>query len=249
MRFDILTIFPRILDSYVRESILKRARESGLVDIFFHNIRDYASDKHKTVDDTPYGGGPGMILKIEPLYNCLADVVGSDITEKRIQKMSNVKCQMSNDMKIILLSPQGEQFTQQKAEELVRYEKLILICGRYEGVDARVKYLVDEEISIGPYVLSGGELPAMVVTEAVARLVPGVLGSADSLLVESHGANKKDDGSASVSRHVVEYPQYTRPERFEPIPGVSWRVPEVLISGDHKKIDEWRRGAMEGKQG
>ncbi|MBI4359583.1 MAG: hypothetical protein HY564_00625, partial [Candidatus Jacksonbacteria bacterium] len=154
------------------------------------------------------------------------------------------KCQMSNDMKIILLSPCGRQFNQSIAEEFLGFDQLVLICGRYEGVDARVQNFIDEEISIGPYVLSGGELPAMVVVEAVTRLVPGVLGSADSLLVESHGTNKKDDGSASVSRHVVEYPQFTRPETFEPIPGVSWRVPEVLLSGDHKQIDEWRRKEM-----
>ena len=233
MHFDILTIFPNILDSYVNESIIKRARDRDFVTIAFHNIRDYTNDKHCSVDDTPYGGGPGMILKIEPVYKCLVDVIGDPYLGDRAR------------LKLILLSPQGSQLTQEKVEEFVKYERIILICGRYEGVDARVKNFIDEEISIGPYVLSGGELPAMVVVEAVTRLVPGVLGSADSLLVESHGTNKNDDGSASVSRHVVEYPQYTRPETFEPIPGVSWRVPEVLLSGDHKKIEEWRWGKME----
>ena len=224
MHFDILTIFPNILDSYVNESIIKRARDRGFVTIAFHNIRDYTDDKHCSVDDTPYGGGPGMILKIEPVYKCLVDVIGDPYLGDRAR------------LKIILLSPQGSQLTQEKAEEFVKYERIILICGRYEGVDARVKNFIDEVISIGPYVLSGGELPAMVVVEAVTRLVPGVLGSADSLTVESY--------ASGVSRHTIEYPQYTRPETFEPLPGVSWRVPEVLLSGDHKKIEEWRRGKM-----
>src|SRR3989338_6145625 len=226
MHFDILTIFPNILDSYIDESIIKRARDRGFVTIAFHNIRDYTNDKHCSVDDTPYGGGPGMILKIEPVYKCLVDVIGDPYLGDRAR------------LKIILLSPQGSQLTQEKAEEFVKYERIILICGRYEGVDARVKNFIDEEISIGQYVLSGGELPAMVVVEAVTRLVPGVLGSADSLTVESY--------ASGVSRQKIEYPQYTRPEVFEPLPGVSLRVPEVLLSGDHKKIEEWRRGAMEG---
>lgn len=242
MRFAILTIFPHILDSYINESILKRARERGFVDITFHNIRDYASDKHSTTDDTPYGGGPGMILKIDPLYNCLIDIVGSRVIEERIRRIQNSKFKIQNDsskLKIILMSPCGKPFDQSKAEELTQCDRLVLICGRYEGVDARVKYLVDKEISIGPYVLSGGELPAMVIVETVSRLVPGVLGSADSLCVETYGTNGN-----GVDKHTIEYPQYTRPEVFEPAPGVQWRVPEILLSGDHKKIEEWRKGEM-----
>ncbi len=232
MHFDILTIFPNILDSYVNESIIKRARDRGFVTIAFHNIRDYATDKRRSVDDTPYGGGPGMILKIEPVYKCLVDVIRNHYFGDRAR------------LKIILLSPQGSQLTQEKAEEFIKYERIILICGRYEGVDARVKNFIDEEISIGQYVLSGGELPAMVLVEAVTRLVPGVLGSADSLTIESYASDSKKNDTHQVSRHVVEHPQYTRPEIFESTHGVSWRVPEVLLSGDHKKIDEWRRGEM-----
>lgn len=238
MRFDIVTIFPHILDSYVNESILKRARERGFIDIVFHNIRDYATDKHKTTDDTPYGGGPGMIMKIEPIYTCLFDIVKGGVMEERIRRIQSD----SSKLKIILMSPQGNQLTQQKVEELVHYDHIVLICGRYEGVDARVLNFIDEEISIGSYVLSGGELPAMVIVEAVSRLVPGVLGSADSLTIESYAALKTKNDPHGVGRHAVEYPQYTRPEVFHPIPGVSWRVPEVLLSGDHKKIEEWRRG-------
>jgi tRNA (guanine37-N1)-methyltransferase len=145
----------------------------------------------------------------------------------------------TQNLKVILLSPQGIQLTQEKTEELARYERIVLICGRYEGVDARVLNLIDEEISIGPYVLSGGELPAMVVVEAVTRLLPGVLGSADSLCVETYGAN-----GSGLGKHAIEYPQYTRPEVFEPIPGVEWKVPEILLSGDHKKIEEWRKERM-----
>src|SRR3989339_1148225 len=230
MHFDILTIFPNILDSYINESIIKRARDRDFVTIAFHNIRDYTNDKHCSVDDTPYGGGPGMILKIEPVYKCLVDVIGDPYLGDRAR------------LKLILLSPQGSQLTQEKVEEFVKYERIILICGRYEGVDARVKNFIDEEISIGPYVLSGGELPAMVVVEAIARLLPGVLGSPESLHEESF--NPGEGQTDASSRQIIEYPQYTRPEKFEAAPGISWQVPEVLLSGDHKKIEEWRRSQM-----
>lgn len=256
MHFDILTIFPNILDSYINESILNRARERNVITIEFHNIRDHATSKHAHVDDVPYGGGPGMIFKVEPIFRCLETVAGREAVAQRIMRQGlidgNKKSPseavgqaIDKNSRIILMSPQGVQLTQQKAEELAQYKKLILICGRYEGVDARVRYLIDEEISIGSYILSGGELPAMVVIETVARLVPGVLGSADSLAMESYSPlpDKKND-PLCASREWVEYPQYTRPEIFEPIPGIQLRVPEILLSGDHKKIEGWKRGQM-----
>jgi tRNA (guanine37-N1)-methyltransferase len=260
MHFNILTIFPNILDSYINESILKRARERNFIMIDFHDIRDYATGKHAHVDDTPYGGGPGMIFKVEPIFRCLEKVAGREAVAQRIMRKELIDGNKKSageavplgahkEPRIILMSPQGAQLTQQKTEELAKHEKLILVCGRYEGVDARIRYLIDEEISIGPYVLSGGELPAMVVVETVARLVHGVLGSADSLAVESYfdplrnSSNKKND-PLCASRRQIEYPQYTRPEIFEPIPGVQLRVPEILLSGDHKKIGEWERWQM-----
>lgn len=251
MHFDILTIFPNILDSYINESILKRARERNFITIEFHNIRDYSLDKHRSVDDAPYGGGPGMIFKVEPIFRCLEKVAGSKAVTQRIMKTESKNRRINSageaggqtankESRIILMSPQGAQFTQQKAEELAQYKKLILICGRYEGVDARARNFIDEEISIGPYILSGGELPSMVVVEAVARLVPGVLGSADSLSVESYSFYDTKNDPLYASRLRTEYPQYTRPEIFEPTTGIEWRVPEILLSGDHKKIEEWK---------
>jgi len=240
MQFDILTIFPQILDSYINESILRRAQEKGAVKINFHDIRKFTEDRHKQVDDTPYGGGPGMIFKVQPIYECLQDVLGKAVVAKRAGR--HVTHNMKHKTKIIMMSPRGKQFDQKEAEELSKLDQLILITGRYEGVDARVERFVDEQLSIGPYVLSGGELPAMVVVEAVARLLPGVLGSADSLSVESFGNQK-----SGIIRHLVEYPQYTRPEIFKPAKGIKWRVPEVLLSGDHKRIEEWRKKQMQKK--
>ena len=231
-----------------------------MVAIDFHDIREHADDTHNSTDDTPYGGGPGMIFKVEPVYRCLEKVVGKEELEirfkkqglriknkeARIQKDEAVCAQQTTAQKtrIILMSPGGARFTQAKARRLAKNNRIVLICGRYEGVDARVRNFIDEEISIGPFVLSGGELPAMVVVEAVARLVPGVLGSAESLLVESYAPDKKNAASLPMSRQRQEYPQYTRPEAFEPMQGISWRVPEVLLSGDHKKIAQWRLDNM-----
>jgi len=216
MQFDIITIFPKIFDSYFNESILARARKNKLVKIDVHNLRDYTEDKHKTVDDTPYGGGVGMVLKIEPIYKILKKIV----SRKRVK----------NKTKIILLSAKGKKFDQAMARRFSKLDKLILICGRYEGVDERVaKYLVDEEISVGDYVLTGGEIPAMVVVDSVSRLIKGVLGNKESIKEESF--SKKD---------YLEYPHYTRPEIFSPDKKTNWKVPEVLLSGNHQKIEEWK---------
>ena len=209
MKFNIITIFPRILDSFINESILKRAQKAGQIEIITHNLRDFATTKHKTVDDTPYGGGPGMILMIEPIYKMLKSI-------KRKKKS-----------RVVLLDPAGGQFNQKKAQEYSKLDQLIFVCGRDEGGGARGDKFIDEKISIGPYILSGGELGAAVIVEAVARLLPGVLGSADSLQYETFSGEKYD---------VVEYPQYTRPEKFK-----SQKVPDVLLSGNHQKIEEWRK--------
>jgi len=219
MKFDIITIFPDILTSYSEESILGRAQKKGLIEINFHDLRDYAIDKHKTTDDAPFGGGPGMVMMAGPIYQTIVAL--------------NEKCKMKNEKfrkRIILLSPKGKKFDQKMAKRLSKYDQLIFICGRYEGVDERVKkYIADEEISIGDYVLSGGELPAMVMTEAVSRLIPGVLGNKESLESESH-TNVGD----------LDFPQYTRPAEFITSDGKKLKVPEILLSGDHAKIKKWR---------
>jgi len=204
--FTVITLFPGMFDSPLAHSILKRAREKKLIDVGFVDPRDYTSDKHRTVDDTPYGGGQGMVMKPEPLVAAIEDV------KKKTQRP-----------KIVLLSPQGKLFDQAEAARLAREEEIVLVCGRYEGVDERVKGFVDEELSVGDYTLSGGELPALVVIDAVARLIPGVLGNAQS---------PEED---SFSDGLLEYPQYTRPEEFR-----GMKVPEVLLSGDHEKIRRWR---------
>lgn len=212
MRFDIITIFPEIFSSYFSESIIKRARERGLVKINIHNLRDFTTDKHRTVDDVAYGGGPGMVMRVEPIFNALKKIKSAGPRGKKT--------------KVILLSAKGKKFDQAMARRLSKQNRVILICGRYEGVDERVaKYLADEEVSIGDYVLTGGELPAMIIVDATARLLPGVLGKKESLKEESF--NQPD---------YLEYPQYTRPEKFK-----NWKVPSVLLSGDHKKIDQWRK--------
>ncbi len=209
MNIDILTLFPQMFESPFSSSILKRAIDHKLASINIHNIRDYTHDNHHTVDDYAYGGGAGMVLKPEPIF----------------EAVESIKKQALDTLPIILLTPQGRLFSQQIAQELSTYSHLILICGRYEGVDERVReHLVTDEISIGDYVLSGGELAAMVVVDAVVRLLPGVLGSEASLLDDSH-----IDG-------LLEYPQYTRPAVYR-----GWPVPEVLLSGNHAQIAKWRR--------
>lgn len=214
MRIDILTLFPEMFQGPFDASILKRAIERNLVSINLHNIRDYSHDRHSTVDDYPYGGGAGMILKPEPIFEAVEAV-----------KSAAADGEKSDSWPIVLLSPQGRLFNQRIAAELSSYERLILICGHYEGVDERVcEHLVTDEISIGDYVLSGGELAAMVVVDAIVRLLPGVLGSPASLIEDSHNEG------------LLEYPQYTRPIAYR-----GWSVPEVLISGNHAQIAKWRR--------
>jgi tRNA (guanine37-N1)-methyltransferase len=216
MRFDVISIFPHLFDSLLKESFIKKAQEKGLIKIRIHNLRDWAKDRHKTVDDRPYGGGLGMVLKVEPIYKAI----------KKIKLKAK-----SQKPKVILFTPRGKKFNQNLAYSLSHLNQLILICGRYEGVDERVaKYITDLELSIGDYDLMGGELPAMVVIEAVSRLIPGVLGKPE-LLKER----------ITKEKGFIEYPQYTRPEIFEPKKGVKWRVPKALLSGHHKKIAEWRK--------
>ena len=208
MNFDILTLFPEMFEGPFSTSILSRAREKKLININITNIRDYTEDKHNTTDEPPYGGGAGMVLKVNPIYKAW-----NDINAKNKEKVHTV-----------LLSPQGKTLNQEKVKELSSYNNLTLICGHYEGVDERVrKSIVDEEVSIGDYVLTGGELPAMVLVDAVSRMVDGVLGDEDS--------SKKD----SFYEGLLEHPHYTRPREFE-----NMKVPEVLLSGHHARIKRWR---------
>lgn len=205
MKFDIVTLFPELIDIYKNNGIIGRAVENGLFEFGYTNLRDYSEDKHKKVDDYPYGGGPGMLLKPEPMFNAL------DAIKK-------------HNSYIIYLSPKGSLFNQNKATELSKKDHIILIAGHYEGIDQRIidKY-VDEEISVGDFVLTSGELPVLMIVDAVGRLLPGVLGSDESAIEESH------------SNNLLEYPQYTRPESYQ-----GMDVPEILLSGHHKKIEEWR---------
>ena len=214
MQIDILTLFPQMFQGPFSPGIFQRAIDHKLVGVNIHNIRDYTHDKHHTVDDYAYGGGAGMILKPEPIFEAV-ESIKSDISLE----------EKSGGLPVILLTPQGRLFSQEIARELSRHRHLILICGRYEGVDERVReHLVTDEISIGDYVLSGGELAAMVVVDAVVRLLPGVLGSEASSLDDSHSSG------------LLEYPQYTRPAVYR-----EWSVPEVLLSGNHAQIAKWRR--------
>ena len=213
MKFTILTLFPEMFSSIFSCSMLKRAVDKGEICIEYVNIRHYSKDKHKRVDDVPFGGGPGMLMSCEPLFLCIEDV------KKKALKRS----------KVIYLTPQGKRFTQIRAEKLSKsYDEIILLCGHYEGIDQRVRdNLVDEEISIGDYVLTGGELPAAVLVDTVSRLIPGVIGKESSVLEESF--------SKALSRKR-EYPQYTRPQEFR-----GMKVPEVLLNGNHKEIEKWKR--------
>lgn len=223
MKFDIITIFPKIFDSYFSESIIGRAQKKKIIEIKTHNLRDYAEDKHQKVDDTPYGGGAGMVLKIEPIWRCVQSIK-SQIPNPKSQTNPKFKTQ-NTKKRVILFSAKGKKYTQADARRLVKYDNLILICGRYEGVDERVaKYLADEEISIGDFVLTGGEIPAMILVDSVARLLPGVLGNAESARGESHS-----------KAGYLEYPQYTKPEDFQ-----GWKIPKILLSGHHKEIEKWR---------
>jgi tRNA (guanine37-N1)-methyltransferase len=210
MRFDILTLFPSMLESPFEESMIGRAVGQGLISIEVHNLRDYATDKHRVTDDTPYGGGGGMILKPEPIFQAVEAILGDD---------------SSPSVPIILLSPQGRLLTQQIAWQLAAFSRILLVCGHYEGVDERVRtHLVSDEISIGDYVLTGGEIPAMVLVDAVSRLIPGVLGDPKAPVRDSH------------AQGLLEHPQYTRPPVFR-----GQAVPEVLLSGNHAAVEVWRR--------
>ncbi len=216
MEINILTLFPQMFTGPLSESIIKRAIEKDIVKINLVNFRDFAEDKHKTVDDTPYGGGAGMVLKVNVLDDAIQSIAGKNREEYHV----------------VLLTPQGERFSQRKAESLVQKKKLILICGHYEGFDERIReHLIDEEISLGDFVLSGGEIAAMAVTDAVVRLVPGALGKDESSSEESFSL-KDEEGNV-----LLEYPQYTKPFEYK-----NWKVPEVLVSGNHAEIKKWRLG-------
>jgi tRNA (guanine37-N1)-methyltransferase len=208
MQFDVFTLFPNLIQPYLEESILQRARERGLVTVNVHDIRAWTSDKHHVTDEPPYGGGGGMVMKPQPIFAAVEGVLGSPPA-----------------CPVILLTPQGRLFTQQVAAELVQQPRLALLCGRYEGIDERVRaHLVTDEISIGDFVLTGGELPALALIDAISRLIPGVLGDPDGAFDDSHATG------------LLEYPHYTRPPEFR-----GWGVPPVLLSGNHAEINRWRR--------
>jgi tRNA (guanine37-N1)-methyltransferase len=208
MEFDVFTLLPDVFPPYLESSIIQRARQRGLIDVRVHNIRDWATDKHHVTDDEPYGGGGGMVMKVEPVFAAVESVLGP-----------------GNDCPVILMTPQGRVFNQKIALELVQNPRIALICGRYEGVDERIReHLATDEISIGDYVLTGGELPALILVDAISRLLPGVLGDPDGPFDDSHATG------------LLEYPHYTRPPEFR-----GWGIPEALLSGNHARINAWRR--------
>jgi tRNA (guanine37-N1)-methyltransferase len=213
MEFDVFTLLPEVFPPYLESSILQRARQRGLMDVRVHNIRDWATDKHHVTDDEPYGGGGGMVMKVEPVFAAVESVLGP------------LAHQEVGGCPIILMTPQGRVFNQAVATELVQHPRLALICGRYEGVDERIReHLATDQISIGDYVLTGGELPALILIDALSRLLPGVLGDPDGPFDDSHASG------------LLEYPHYTRPAEFR-----GWGVPEILVSGNHARIARWRR--------
>lgn len=224
MRFDIITIFPEVFDSFFQYSLINKAQNNGLVKVKAHNLREFSKDKHKTVDDKPFGGGRGMVMKVEPILKAVENCV-------KISGLRQIDAKnKTKKTKVILFSPRGKKFNQKMATQFSKLDQLIMICGRYEGVDERVaKYIADEQISIGDYVLMGGEIPALAVVEATARLIPGVIGKPS--LVKNR---------ITKTKGFVEYPQYTRPEQVE-INGKNRKAPKVLMSGNHKKIQEWRQ--------
>jgi tRNA (guanine37-N1)-methyltransferase len=217
MQFEVFTLLPEVFPSYLETSIIKRARERGLIDVRVHNIRDYAHDKHHVTDDTPYGGGGGMVMKPEPVFEAIETVLGLIADPTQLKPAPNIP--------IILLTPQGRVFNQSIAQELSQHPQIVLLCGRYEGIDERIReQLVTDEISIGDYVLTGGELPALILIDAISRFLPDVLGDPTGAQDDSHAMG------------LLEYPHYTRPPEFR-----GWKIPEVLLSGAHAKIDKWRR--------
>ena len=215
MQFEVFTLLPEVFPSYLETSILKRARKRGLIEVHLHNIRDHTRDKHHTTDDVPYGGGGGMVMKPEPVFEAIESVLG--ITPPHAPPGAGCP--------IILLTPQGRVFNQSIATELSQHPRIALLCGRYEGIDERIReHLVTDEVSIGDYVLTGGELPALILIDAVARLLPDVLGDPTGAEDDSHAMG------------LLEYPHYTRPPEFR-----GWNAPDILLSGDHAKINRWRR--------
>lgn len=218
MLFDVVTLFPDLIHQYCDESIVGRGQAKGALTVRAHDFRIFSDNKWGHVDDKPYGGGPGMVLQVEPIFECLKAI-------KAIKQLKQGKQSKQLKQKVIVLDPAGKKFDQRMAEKFSKLDRLVLIAGRYEGFDARVYKLADERVSVGDYVLAGGELPVLTIIEAVARLLPGVLGNEASLKEETHGK----DG-------LKEYPQYTRPEDFN-----GQKVPKVLLSGDHQKIAEWRK--------
>lgn len=214
MNFHIITIFPEIFNSYFNESIIKRAQAKKLIKINIHNLRDWTTDRHKTVDDTPYGGGAGMVMKVDVLYQAIKHLKSKILNHKS---------------KIILLSAKGKKWNQQLVKKYAKLDNIVLICGRYEGVDERIVNFIDEEISIGDYVLTGGEIPAMIIIDSITRLLPGALGNVASAQYESHS-----------QIGILEYPQYTRPAIFT-VGKKKYRVPKILLSGNHGKIYNWRQ--------
>jgi len=224
MKFEILTIFPEIINDYCSKSILGKAQEKNLIKIIPHNFRDYTLDKRNHVDDSPYGGGPGMVLQVEPIYRNL----------EKLGLIKKGKKVLNKKTRILIMDPAGKKFDQNMAEKFAKnYDRLVFVCGRYEGFDERIYKFVDEKISVGDYVLAGGELPALTIVESVSRLISGVLGNAESLKEETHNQSKIKNLKSKI---LAEYPQYTRPENF-----MGLKVPKILLSGDHKKIEEWRK--------
>lgn len=220
MKFNIITIFPDIFDSYINESIIGRAQKEKKIKIKSYDLRKWSNDKHNKIDDTPYGGGAGMVMKIEPLYKAIKHVKDQTRRRQGVKKRKIVKT--------VLLSAKGKKWNQKMAHEYSRLDEVIFVCGRYEGVDERVLEFIDEEISIGDYVLTGGELGAMVMIDSITRLLPGALGNNESSVDESHS----EEG-------VLEYPQYTRPEVFK-VGRKKYEVPKILLGGNHKEIEKWR---------
>ncbi len=222
LRVDILTIFPELIEPYLHGAMLGRGEKAGVLALRAHQLRRWTHDPHQKVDDRPFGGGVGMVMKLAPFYEALQEL--------GILTKTGTRSKREKHTRVILMSPRGKRFTQGEAQRLATYERLVVLCGRYEGVDERVsEHLVDEELSLGDFVLTGGELAALAVVDAVARLRSGVLGDETS----SHDESHSEEG-------VLEYPQYTRPERFSPTKNGSWQVPEILLGGNHAKIAEWR---------
>ena len=245
MTIHILTLFPKMFQGPFNESIIKRAIDKKTVEIKIHNLRDWAIDKRGTVDDRPYGGGAGMIMRVEPVYRALRDLRQNTSEEslRPPRRWRNFKLKNSKK-RVILFSPKGKTFNQQKAQKLSQLDEIILICGHYEGFDERIRNFVDEEISLGNFILTGGEIPAMAITDAVVRLLPGVLKKEEANQIESFSPSLETLAAKSAPKHqasnfkpqaYIEYPQYTRPENFHGL-----KVPEVLLSGNHQKISEWR---------